>query len=146
MSTAGERAQIDGAQLMVHLQDRLAGDHILAHQAHVLPGRYRRIDQQRIGIGLVDIFDHDDRVGRIRQGIAGVHGKSCAAKAQRQRRGLARGNGIVGGDRITIHGGTVKMWRRQTRVYRLCRYAPKRLRQLHALAGQRTGTSNASQR
>ena len=111
MPAAGQRAHINRPQLMVDLQDGFGGHHVLAHQAHMLPGRDRGIDQQRLLIGLIDIFDHDDGVGILGQRVAGVDRVDVFTQAQCQRLRLPRRRrgGCI--DRIAIHRGTMIMRR-----------------------------------
>ncbi len=57
---------------MVAGEEQLGGDDILADPAHVLPGEGRRLDDDLLLVGDLDVFDHDHRVGAVGQDVAGV--------------------------------------------------------------------------
>ena len=96
MAAAGQRAQIHRAQLMVDLQNRFGGNHVFAHQADVLPRRDGGINQYGRLVALIDVFDHDDRIGLFRQRIARIDRKGVNAEAKGKRLRLARRNGSGG--------------------------------------------------
>ena len=146
MPAAGQRAQIDRAQLMVHLQDGFRSDHVLAHQAHMLPGRDGSIDEQRLLVSFVDILDHDDGVAALGQGVAGIDRVGVLTQAQSQRLSFSRGNSGGRVYRVAIHGRAVKMRRRAARAQRLGGHPPQRISQGHKFPIQRTGASGGQQR
>ena len=138
MSTAGQRAQIDGPQLMIDLQDGLRRHHILAHQAHVLPGRDRGVDQKAAIAGLIDMLDHDHGVGLLRQGIAGIDRVRLPSQPKAKSLCFPRVAGIGSSDGIAVHSRAMIMRRRQFGSHRSGGDAPQRLVKRDGFAGQRS--------
>ncbi len=62
--TGGEkRPEIVGAQAMRARQQQFCRNYVFAHQAHMIPRRHRLEDFDRALVDLMDLFDHDHRVG-----------------------------------------------------------------------------------
>ena len=62
---------VDGAQAVPLGEQQLGGADVLADRAHVLPGRGGSPDLRR-AVHPVDVLAHDDRVGPVRERVAGV--------------------------------------------------------------------------
>ncbi len=113
--------EVGRGQAVVVRQDHLAGHHVLAHLAHVLPGEGGGLDLGGLGAGLVHLLDHDDRVAALGQGLASVDGVDLLAQPEFQGAFLAGPEGGAGLDRQAVHGRGVVAGRGEIGVDRLGR-------------------------
>jgi hypothetical protein len=89
MAAAGDGADVLRADAVVGGQHQFGRHHVLAHRAHIAPGRHRRQNLDAVAVRRrhrLRLLDHDHGVGVGRQRVAGVDGKGLLA--QRSRSGL----------------------------------------------------------
>ena len=89
----------------------------------MLPGRGGRGDLKDTLLDLDHILDHDDGVGLLGKGLAGVDVDRFRPEAELLRRGLRGAGGVGGAHGDAVHGGGVVVGRGDSGEDRTCGHA-----------------------
>jgi hypothetical protein len=83
-----ESSDINGPDPVVGGQDHFCSNHILPHNANVLPGSYGLNNLDDLRLHKMNVFNHNHGVGAFRQGIPCIHRNRLQANLQPLRRCL----------------------------------------------------------
>ena len=122
---------------MAAWKQELGGDYILTHTAYVLPRESGCFDFHLVVTAIVDLFDHDDRIGVIGQHMAGIDEKSVLSDLELPGAGLAGSEGLLRLDRNAIHGRRMKIRRGQPGKHRCRQNTSHGLRHRYRFGGRR---------